>query len=106
METNDKYLEEVEMIQMQLDHAMQSIEQKQIGIEERDIVMLRMHKEIHKLRSELLDKSIEDKVRNKDNRRKALEEMKAQHRKLTKTIAEKYELDEKWGFNPDTGKII
>ena len=72
----------------------------------KDIIILQLKREVLKLQSNMLENEIkkcEDKVKKEHDK---LQVLKSAHRDFSKSISAKYELDEKWGFDPETGKLI
>lgn len=103
---SNKHLTEAEMLQLTLNYSEQQVEKKEIELQDSFIRELKLKKEVLKLQSLLLDKAITTHTSTKNIKTDQLESIKAEHRKLIASIATKYELDEKWGFNPDTGQLI
>lgn len=61
--------------------------------------MLELNIEILKLQNEKINLKVE---KNKADK----EKQKLENKEKLKAISQKYELEEGWGFNPDTGEIV
>lgn len=106
MEQNEKYLTKEEMLTLELNFEKQKGKSKEEMIKAKELKILAQNQQILELQMEILklrskDKKIELNVVTKEK-----DDLKENNRKFTRSITEKYELDEKWGFDPDTGKLV
>jgi hypothetical protein len=105
-DTNNKHLTKEEMLTLELNYQTQQSMSKDCMIKERELILGTHQLEILTLKQEVIKLKLEMSKLSAVEKRKELENVKNKHRKFTLSITEKYELDEKWGFNPDTGKLI
>jgi hypothetical protein len=105
-ESNDKFLTKEEQLKLELNYERQLKMNKECMLMERDIVLNKQNIEILKLKQEMIILKIEKQKLAATEKRNELEKNKKENRKFTLSIATKYELDEKWGFDPDTGKLV
>lgn len=105
-DTNNKHLTKEEMLTLDLNYQTQQSMSKDCMIKERELILGKHQLEILTLKQEVIKLKLEKAKLEAVEKRKELETVKNKHRKFTLSITEKYELDEKWGFDPDTGKLI
>lgn len=101
-----KVLTKEEMLQLELNFEKQNGLTKEIVIKNYESKLLAQQQKMLELQMEILKlRQAAKKIEVKEHQDKR-DSQKEQNREYTKVIAEKYELEEGWGFNPDTGEII
>lgn len=103
---NDKHLSQLEMKVMevyQLEMAALDSEMSQL---KKDILVFELQKQINSLRNELVSSKVLELKRQISDKKIKLSSKKEESRGFNKELTSKYELESKWGYDPDTGKIL
>lgn len=106
MEKTDQTLLNSEMLEIEKIQLEKKIHDTKANELKKDIVIKEQQKQINSLKNELLNKAIADHkqaIVDENKKAKALQE---QLKNYNKKLAEKYELEGAWGYNPETGSII
>lgn len=106
VENNVKTLTSEEMLTLELNFCKQVSSTKDITISKREETILTQQIELNRLQIEILKLQLTAKKEKTLTIEKSKDSIKTKTRKFTQSIAQKYELDEGWGFNPDTGEIV
>ena len=105
-DVNKKFLSKEEQLQLELNFEKQSGLTKKITIAQQESKIILQNQKMLELQIEIFKLQNKEMKAKTDQLIKDREKLKGKNRDYTKAIADKYELDEGWGFNPDTGEII
>ena len=106
MEDTKKTLSELEMVKMEQFQNLKKIEDLRLIIKDKDLASFNIQTENLKLRIELIKKYVENTNRAKKEIESLVKTISTDSREYNNDLAEKYNLNEKWGYNPDTGELI
>jgi len=103
---SEQHLEAHELLKMELMQSEKALILAKTTELKKDIVIKELQKQIYGLKNELLAKAVEEDKRKLADEQLKLNSKKEETQEFNKQLAEKYELDGAWGFNPETGLII
>lgn len=102
----DKFLTDLEIAKLEMGFKDQEIARMQIKMLEKDALILKAKKEILDLKKVEQDLEILKTQIKIDDHVKRSESLSAKAKEFNNYIKEKYEIEGKWGFDPDSGRII
>jgi len=111
-----KTLTQEEILQMELNDANNNIHRLQVKIAELEVQLLAMNVDKRALHHSLSHKDLEiskleaQAKRHAINEKLKVEKLKdekraSDHKHFSNSLKEKYELKDRWGFDPETGEI-
>jgi len=106
LEKEEKILSSEEILTMESFQLKLQLHDKTSQSVKKEIVILELQKQINILKNEILTKSIQELKQNEATEQSKKNQTKLENQEYNKNIAKKYDVNEAWGYNPETGKII
>jgi len=104
--SEEKFLSEQEMLKMQSQQTEAELFNEKIARKKLEIDILRLQSQINTYKNELLKKQAEEMQREVQAEQEKKQNHSKEIKETNKQLANKYGLEEAWGYNPETGKII
>ncbi len=101
-----QYLTTDEMLTMENQQLTLKLENVKLKTTQLEIENIKLQSQINTYKTELLKKQAEDKQRQALKIKENIENQKTTIKETNKQTASKYELEEAWGYNPETGQIL
>ena len=105
-ELESKTLDELEMIKMEKFQNLKQIEELKKTIMDRDLKSFQLQADNLKLKLELLTHHSARKQKAKDDVILKSQAITDESKEFNNSLATKYELNDGWGYNPDTGELV
>jgi hypothetical protein len=105
IEINKKFLTPDEVRILESNFSIQKDKVNRIELMRKDYVIFQYKIELLKKELKILELEAEKQQRNIGDREQELKILKDTHKLLNTELKQKYDLPEKWGFDPESGEI-